>query len=746
MSGLFKRKLMYSVIATLVSNGLFVANTSAQETKKEEGKAAAPALSVVTVTAQKRAESVQDIPLTVNVIDGQVFQDSTASLSAIEITRFTPSFSAATLDGHGFPRWFLRCIGTPLPSLDNVSPIGFYQDEVYFGPIFLSGGPIYDLERVEVLPGPQGTLWGKNSPGGAIHIISKKPEFDRSGYVKAGIGNYNRRVFQGAVNEVLIADKLATRFSFSSEDRGQFITNTAQKRGDLKDQGFRWQLLGNITDNLDALLNVHYRKFKQDNFTSYLPWGAPGTTDQYGNALRPYGSRDFANNAPINSDHEQSGGVLTFNWHLDNGYTLTSISGFEQAHKTGVNGTAVPQEVSRDYGDDKATQFTQELRIASPREDRLNWIGGVHYYQDTLDSFSASGKLSVPNLYPGLTPSYSNEKWTAHTKSLGIFGSLTYNLTDRFSVTSGVRWTRETKDIDIDNQKVAGTASYNNLDQWWNPGSVNNPLTSSLRSHDKRTWNEVTWDITPEYRISENIISYIRLAKGFRGGGFLTSNDGGTFNPEYIRSYELGLKSQWLDGRLIANASVFQYDYSDILVNTLVWDPVKNLGTTRMTNAAKAKIRGAEFQIRALPTANFEANVSVGILDARYEQYKNGTADYSGNKFQRSPSVSAVFGAQYTIPFQSGSKLIFAGDVNTRSNQHFNVANYKTNPVYHHGGYTLTNLRATYEINKAVQVSAFVDNVTNKEYWQATYPSGPTSVGYAVGAPRTFGATLQYKW
>jgi iron complex outermembrane receptor protein len=745
MPKLFKRKLMYSVIIALFSNGVYVTHGYAQQANKEEGKSVAPALSVVTVTSQKREETVQEIPLTVNVIDGQTFQDSTAGLTATEIVRYTPSFSAATLDGHGFPRWFLRGVGTPLPSLDNISPIGYYQDEVYLGPIYLSGGPIYDLERVEVLPGPQGTLWGKNSPGGAIHIISKKPQFKREGYVKGTIGNYNRRVFQGAVNEVLVEDKLATRFSFTSEDRNQFITNDVQGTGKLKDQAFRWQLLGNVTDNFDALFNVHYRKFKQDNNTSYVQYGPAGAVDAYGNPLRTFGDRVFSSAAPINSNHEQTGAVATLNWHLNNGYTLTSITGYEKLDRTALDGTTVPQQVSRSRSEDQAEQFTQELRLSSPREDRLNWITGLHYYQDKLNHFDASGNLSVPDLDPSVSPAYSNKLWSGTTKSLGIFGSLTYNATDRFAVTTGLRWSKETKDIDVLNQRATGTVSYNNLDQWWNAGSVNNPLTTTLEKTDKKTWTELTWDFTPEYKINDNILAYIRVAKGFRGGGFLTS-DYGNFNPEYIRSYELGVKSQWLDGRLIANATVFQYNYSDILVNTLVWDAIRNQATTKMTNAAKATIRGAEFQIRALPTSNFELGFSVGLLDAKYDEYKNGTADYSGHKFQRAPSVTGVFNAQYTVPLESGSKLIFAGDVNTRSNHHFNVASYQTNPVYLHGGYTLANVRAIYEFNKSTQISAFVDNVTDKTYWQATYPSSPTNVGYALGAPRTYGVSLQYKW
>lgn len=708
-------------------------------------------LDSVVVTAQKRTESAQEVPLTVSVVDGQVLADSGAGLTAGEITRFLPNASAATLDNHGFPRWFLRGIGTGQPSLDNVSPIAYYVDDVYLGAIFLSGGPLYDLERVEVLPGPQGTLWGKNSPGGAIHVVSRKPNFDNSGFVKVGVGDYSQQLVQGAVNVPLVDDVLATRLSFSSESRDLYIKNKAKDlTGDLDDRAVRWQLLAKPVDNVEALLSLHYREYEQNDQTSYITFGPEGSSDERGNPYPQFPTREYNFNAPSYSKHEQSGGVFTLNWDLS-GYVLTSITGFEQARSRGPSdGDNSPQEVSRSYSSQDVEQFSQEVRFASPREDRFNWITGVHYFNQDMDSLSASAQLNIPTLYPGTTPNYNNNIWSGENTSYAVFASATFDVTDDFSVTAGARWTDEQKEIDIVRQRNVGRAVFNNVDHWWNRSSLNNAVTDYVNYDNDRSWREVTWDVTPEYKINDNLRAYLRVAKGFRGGGYISSPSSqittGTFDPEFIQSYEFGLKSEWFDGRLTANGAVFYYDYDDIQINIYKWDPALNQGVSRMQNAASAAVKGAEFELQALPLDALRLRLSVGYLDTEYKDYRDDRGnDYSGASFARAPEFSAVIGGDYTIELPKG-QLVLAGDINTRSDFHFNATDLH-NPAQQHAGYTLANARITYIFpDEKVQLSAYVDNIGDKDYWQATSPVGENIVGYALGAPRTYGGSIQVKW
>lgn len=751
------KRLTLQTSVALALSGCLTSAMAAEETAtadsaEREGKAernspaerdskASPLLQSVVVTAQKREESIQEVPITVNAIDGQTLLDANAGLTAGEITRFIPNASAATLDNHGFPRWFLRGIGTGQPSLDNVSPIGYYVDEVYLGPILMSGGPLFDIARVEVLPGPQGTLWGKNSPGGAISVVSRKPEFDNNGWVKATVGSFNQKLVQGAINAQLIEDKLATRISFSSENRDQWSKNiTKGKRGELEDQAIRWQLLGQLSENLDALLNVHYRKYTQDEQTSYTFYAPKGT----GGIQFP--SRVYNFNGPSETTHEQSGAVLTLNWDLK-GYTLTSITGFEQvksfSQSDADNG---PTTDNRSVSSQEARQFSQEIRFASPREDRFNWITGLHYYKSQLDGSSITNSRTAAGSNP---PGYYNGTWSSETDSLGIFGSATYNFTDKFALTGGVRWNKESKDID--QYRYRGALRAYTTSHWWNPANGGGALAELVNYDNDRTWREVTWDVTPEYKFNDNIRGYLRIAKGFRGGGYITSasqkEDAGTFDPEFIISYEAGLKSEWLGGRLLANGAVFYYDYDDIQINVYRWDVQQAAAVSRMQNAGSAAVKGAEFSLQAVPVDNLKLHFSLGLLNTEYKEYLDGRGgDFSGNSFARAPSISAVLGGSYKFNLPKGS-LVLGGDVNTRSNFHFSSID-PHNPVQQHAGYTLVNLRASYIFpDERIKLTAYVDNATDKDYWQATQNTANSNlVGRAMAAPRTVGASLQFDW
>lgn len=708
------------------------------------------ALDAVVVTSQKREESAQVVPQTIDVIDGKLLLESGAGRTAGELTRFVPNASAATLDNHGFPRWFLRGIGTGEPSLNNVTPIGIYVDDVYFGSAFMTGGPLFDIQRIEVLPGPQGTLWGKNSPGGAIHTISRKPVFEDEGYVKADAGSRSARTVQGAINRVLKEDELALRVSFSSDRRDQFATNiTKGQTGKLSDDALRIQLAANLTPELDALLNVHYRRFKQNDSTSYTSFGEPGTRDRYGNPYAVYPDRVFAFNAPTDTLREQAGGHLTLNW-TRNGHTLTSITAFERATEDSVSdGDGLPQEISRSRSGNTIRQFSQEIRLASPRQDRLNWITGVHLYSQKIDSSSAGASLDVPSLYPGTVPTFTQNEWTQDNKSVAIFGSTTYALTDRLNITGGLRWTREQKSIDSRRDRSAGAVHFSNTEQWWAPGANNARLVPYVAFDNDRTWSALSGDITPEYRISDTLRTYLRVARGFRGGGFIaspTTQAGvGSYNPEYINAYELGFKSEWLDGRATLNGSVFVYDYKDIQVNIFKWDPALNQSVSRMQNAANAKVRGAEVQGTYAVTRNLRLRGAIGLLHTEYQDYRDSLGnDYSGRQFARAPRATGVLGVDYRIPL-GDQAITLSGDINARSKFIFSATD-AGNPAQQQAGYTLVNLRAGYQWTPKTTVVAYVDNATDKVYSQATNPTGPTTVGRALGAPRTVGLSLTHRW
>lgn len=741
---MFKRTALSTAVA-LVLGGLPAlaaqaddaanASSAGQEAAADNGTT----LAKVVVTAQKREETAQEVPAALSVLSGDKIRDDSLE-SANEVTRYIPNASAGTTEGHGRPRWWIRGLGTGDQGANTVSPVGIYVDDVYIANISATGFPLFDLDRVEVLRGPQGTLWGKNTTAGAINFVSRKPTFEQSGYFKAGAGDYNDRVVEGAVGDALVDDRLAARLSFHHQGRDGYNENLADNddRGALEDDAARLQFLARINDELEANLNLHARSYHDTGGYSTVSYGLrPNGTNQFGYSIDPkQGEVNY--NAKYLATIDQVGSNLNLTWQLGE-LALTSITAFEHFTRDGWSDSDnTPQELQRSYAYADSQQWSQEFRLASPREDRLNWVLGFHYFNEDLDSDNASAALNNPFI-----PRYYNDlAYNQGTESYAVFGSSTYNFTDDFSVTAGLRWTRETKDIDLRRLQNQGQASFAGSD-WWKTSSVTTPLVVNAVQDESNTWSDWTYDLTPEYRLSDNARVYFRYAYGFRSGGYNTGATNqatvATVDPEYLTDYELGLKSEWLDGRLNANASVFYYDYKDIQLNIV--SAVNNQTVSRLANGAQGEVYGAEFELEAIPVQNLHVNFALGLLHTEFTDYTSGPNDYSGNNFVRAPNVSAVLGADYRIPLNVGGAVILGTDWNTRSRQYF-FSNDQTENM-RTGGYTLGNARVTYELpGETTRVTAYVDNLTDKEYRNHTLPGGFQTAALMFGDPRTFGVSV----
>ncbi|WP_263143909.1 TonB-dependent receptor [Pseudomonas sp. RIT-PI-AD] len=707
------------------------------EAQAEDG--GSPTLAKVTVTAQKREETVQEVPASISVLSGDRLRDD-ALQSANEVTRYIPNASAGTTEGHGRPRWWIRGLGTGDQGANTVGPVGIYVDDVYIANISATGFPLFDQERVEVLRGPQGTLWGKNTTGGAINFLSRKPTFDPSGYFKLGVGNYADRVVEGAVSDGLVDDRLAARLSFRHQGRDGYNDNLADNddRGGLEDDAARVQFLARINDDLEANLNLHARHYHDTAGYSTVNYGLrPDGGNAFGYRIDPrLGEVNY--NAKYLADVDQAGANLNLVWQLGE-LELTSITAFEHFTRDGLSDSDnTPLELQRSYSYTDSQQWSQELRLASPREDRFNWVLGFHYFNEDLQSDAANAALANPYI-----PSFYNDvRYDQGSESYALFGSATYHFTDDFALTAGLRWTRERKDIDLQRRQNQGAARLA-TDDWWKLGNVASPLVVNAVQDESTTWSDYTYDLTPEYRLSDNARVYFRYAYGFRSGGYnagVTSQATvTTVDPEYLTAYELGLKSEWFDGRLNANASLFYYDYEDIQLNIVT--AVNNQTVSRLANGAEGEAYGAEFELEAIPLQNLHLNFALGLLHTEFTDYTSGSNDYSGNKFVRAPSVSAVIGADYRIPLDVGGALILGTDWNTRSRQYF-FSNDQSQSM-RSGGYTLGNARVTYELpGETTRVSAYVDNLTDKEYRNHTLPGGYQSAGLMYGDPRTFGVSV----
>jgi len=263
------------------------------------------------------------------------------------------------------------------------------------------GGPLFDLERIEILRGPQGTLYGKNTTAGAVNVISKKPTFDTDGFGTIGFGSKNERILSGALGGALVDEKLAARISLYSEERDGFQKNLTDDHtyGDVNKKAVRLQFLAQLNPDLDALLKIHSREFKGDGSNGSLPVG------RYYNVgyQRPNG-RNIALNTNEDAKLDHDGTSLTLNWHLGD-YTLTSISAYDYIRgRSTSDADYTPYEVNgAAISDNTYTQYSQELRLASPQQETLRWLLGAHYFHEDLDRPSASSPRARRPMAPART-------------------------------------------------------------------------------------------------------------------------------------------------------------------------------------------------------------------------------------------------------------------------------------------------------------------------------------------------------
>ena len=717
----------------------------------------------IVVTANHREERLQDVPTAVSALSSDLFQLNSVGRSANEVLNYIPNASAGTQQ-HGRPRWWIRGIGAGQQQLDLASPVGFYLDDVYISNASATGLPLFDIERVEVLRGPQGTLWGKNTTGGAVNVITKRPSLsgDQDNYVKLEYGSYDDKIAEGGLGVALIEDKLAARFSFRLDHRDGRFDNlfTGDKSNSIGDDVFRGQILAKPSENLTALFSIHYRKY--DTQGTYWTTRSYDPSGIYRNGYVPSLDTDqLSTNAGEWSKTSQLGGSLRFDLDLG-GVTLTSITGYERwKTRSAGDGDYTPLEVSRSYTQARSQQWTQELRLTSPKNGRFSWIAGLFYFNENIRSDAYTARLPngvVPQLAgSSAAEAFSLTQYRHKAESGAVFGSATYEFSDALKLTAGARFTRETKTLDFDRFNATAT-SWSNYAQWWNSFTGTYGGAGTFSGDLAKTWDAFTYDVTPSWQVNRDNLVYFKFSHGVKSGGF---NTAATLpialvavNPERLDAFEFGWKSTWFGGKVTFNATYFHYNYRDVQVNVVGPNPGAVGGATvsYLQNAARAHADGAEFELTARPTERLSLNAAVGLLYTRFDEFQvnNGGANLAGNQFVRSPHLTLNLGANYTVPLGAAGKLDFNGDLRYTSLQHYYVTPQDpvNRPILSQPGYTLANARVTYTTaNERISVSAFVNNLLDTTYRNHALPAYSAATGVLgdvvqYGDPRTFGGSL----
>lgn len=711
-----KNRILKSASCAVLMLSASLPAAMAQEQAEAGNTETARVLEGVVVTATRRTERLSEVPISMSVFgENDIEQSSVRELS--ELSGYIPNVS---ISGHNDFRSVItiRGVGSDSRNIGFDSRVGVYVDGVYMGQSPAVNQELLDLERVEVLRGPQGMLFGKNTVAGAISLVTKKPSDEFSGRVTASIGNYNHREIQGIVN-VPLTETLAAKFAVSKTDRDGYVENIVTGNDlNTKDVlAYRAQLRYSPTDQFEV--NFAYDGLKADN--SILA-GEP-LTDMLG--LMPVQfapePRRVAFSFDPSEDRTVSGAVLDAEYRFGNGFTIKSITGYRDTdafYKNATDYSPVPV-VHVEYGD-KFEQFTQEFQLISPADERLTYMAGLYYYKqdaDTLrnvifgDSFNDAfiRPAVAPSVAPllGLDPANLTDADLAliaaivgfgtpgstvynqglvETQSIAAYFNGSYDLTDRWTLGFGARYSVEEKDV---NWLLDGR-----LSGLFNIGSTNyDPATpgvapSPLVNDRKDTFFSPA--ISLSYAIDANTNVYGKYSSGYKSGGFnldyinadeLAANSGLEFDKETVDSFEVGLKSLLMSGRLMLNLAAFRSEYDDYQVNQFV-DIGGGRTSIRITNAAKVITQGLEADMSAQMTDNLLVQGTMGLLDAEYDSFPGGGtagSDASGNRLVNAPKFTASLGGTYTRDIPAlRSSLLARLDVTYSSGQFTTADNIRS--------------------------------------------------------------------
>lgn len=695
----------------------------------------------IIVTASKRSDSLQRVPLAVSAIGGDALARSPiTNLSDIQTS--IPNINISARNSSGVVN--IRGIGFDIVTAGAESSVAVHSDGVYLSRPTSALASLFDLERIEVARGPQGTLYGRNATGGAVNLISRRPSNNFGGYVNLTAGNYGAVAVEGAITGPIVDGVLSARIAAKVDEHDGYGTNYFNGRGidDLKSRALRGSLLFTPAQGVSFLLIGDYYRRDDSSFPAHF--GGCDSIVCNANAAVSRGYTVPANIRDVNNDVQPINDVKTFGFSLTSTFdlnfaTLTGIT----AYRKGATFFKYDWDASTLPGpfltrEENYKTFSQELQLGN-RSGRLDWLLGLYYFHERNNA-RANGQFAS-FLAPAFTTYFQGGILT--TDAYAAFGEGTYHLNDKFAVTVGARYSKEDKRIDDEFTYTRGPAFI--IARQAVPTSAIScvvcrglPNTASFDSFTPKFGAQYTPD-------SQRMI-YVTVQKGFKSGGFAAGATTPSFDPETIWSYEAGLKATWLDRRLVTNISVYHYDYSSLQVGQVV-------GTaTLINNAAKAKVDGIEGEAKLKLGSHVEVDAHGAYNHARFAAFSSANAnvnislirDLSGNLLSNAPKLTGALGIQYHTP-ALGGEVTLRGDVFGSSRVYFSPFNTLLN---NQAPYALENLTARYEKDKWF-VSVFVNNLSDRTVRSGSYVQSTLLGGFInmqLLPPRTLGGKVGFSF
>jgi iron complex outermembrane receptor protein len=734
----------------------------------------------IVVTARRTSEAAQTIPIAITAFGSQQLSDANVEGIA-DIAKQTPNFFVQTSSAD--PTGVLLTIRGQSQQdsiLTIESPIGVYVDGVNYIRSSNLETALFDTERVEVLRGPQGTLFGKNTTGGAINITTRQPDLSGvGGYVQASGATHDRYDVGAVLNLPLMTDKLGVRLVGRWLDNGSLgVNGLGDGIGGREQIAFRGNTLLE-TDSVTWAISADYTRTKGDApvsklaFVSPFPSPAPGTPNPAPalidiaisqGILNPALLADpVANGAAIGAALAQAqalfASLIDRRGYYDNDatglqgtyartYGVSSNLAVELTPTLSFRSISAARWLKRSLDVDldaspytlleaslasRAKNLSQEFQFAGQFGERLDWIVGAYFNEETgRDTSRATALGTINPANPNFTDGFvKNSSWA-------VFGQFNYDLTDTLRFTGGLRWTEESKELRSFNRSTPGGAVCNI------PVALR--LGGTCQARFKDGFSDYSYLASLDWTPQNGLLFYARTARSFKGGGQNLRGTGtvdsfAAFAPETVTDYEVGTKLDLLGRRLRINAAIFQANYSDIQ-RTIVQAAPGGAIVSLVTNAARARIRGGELEVTAIPFEGLTLSGSVGVNDAKYLDFTDVTGDRSGEPFQF-PKYSYRLGATYAAPLDFGS-LRLSVDWTWRSNtQLVGSAIYRDS--LNQPAYGLLGARAALTIDSiGSEVAVFAANLANRRY-AVSAVQFDNSLGFNTlyaGEPRVIGLQL----
>ncbi|CAN1512750.1 CirA Outer membrane receptor proteins, mostly Fe transport [Caulobacteraceae bacterium] len=706
-----------------------------------------PAVSVgeVIVTARKREERLQDVPMSISAIGGEALEDA-GYTELNDLSRLTSNVFFEAAD-RSKPLIFIRGIGTRGYDAGSDPSVGVFVDGVYLGRFGALDLDLMDVERVEVLKGPQGTLYGRNTIGGAISVVTKDPSATLTGKVSGEVGasetsGDNLFGLTASVSGPISQDGAYGSLSVSRRTRDGYqpVTGTDVRGGSEDSWAIRGKTLFELGDDAKLRLSGDYARSDGPPLVlvpntlggaATVPGAlAPGYVAQAEPSAPYHPSSDVNDQGIVKKTYGVSAQLDWARGELD--FTsITAARGMALDERDDLDGTVLPFQVYR--AEEDSDQFSQEFRVAH-EADAFNWVFGLYYAREnvTRTEFIDFGPASLLSFLVAPAPLGWGFGFDLESTSMAAFGQVQWQMTDALSLSLGARYSKDKKDVVFDTTTTV-------------PGFIVSPYTEAV----DRTWNSFDPSIALNYKVSDDVMVYASWATGYKSGAFqfiaidaLSANQ--VANPEDVESIEIGLKSTLFNDRLRFNVAMFNMDYKDLQQLRLV--PIGG-GVTRIviTNAASSTIQGLEVDAKWVASENWSFDLNYGYLDATFDNYVfNATFDFSGNQMPRSPKTTFSIAANYTRPTAWGrfdARLGYAW----RDEIFFEADNNVIDPDSSEGALGLVDMSAGITGDRWA-VSLWGRNLSDERYRRQVLNSTGNSQREIWAEPRTVGLRLTYSF